>query len=118
MDLPESRQYKILLFDFYDALLTERQREIFIMHHIDDLSLVEIGELKGITPQAVSDMLKRTENHLHRYEEHLMIVAKYESRKITAKKINKALDGLEKTPENKAVISKVQNLMEIDFLDM
>lgn len=47
------------LYDFYGALLSERQREIFEYSVYDDLSLTEIAGLIGITKQGVSDQLKR-----------------------------------------------------------
>ncbi|MCL1882359.1 MAG: sigma-70 family RNA polymerase sigma factor [Defluviitaleaceae bacterium] len=95
MDLPEARQRKNLLFDFYDALLTQRQREIFTMHYMDDCSLVEIGESMGITPQAVADMLKRTIKRLEHYDKLLGLVAKFEKRQATIGKIRLLLDELD-----------------------
>ena len=50
-----------LLFDFYGELLTEKQKTIFELFHLQDLSLSEIGEEQGISRQAVRDQLKRTE---------------------------------------------------------
>ena len=86
-DLPLERQWKNLLFDFYGALLTARQREVFSLHHMDDLSLTEIGEMVGTSPQAVLDMLKRTSVKLGRYEEKLGLVGKYISQKKAAEEI-------------------------------
>ena len=68
------RHHKNLLYDFYGALLTEHQRTCFSLYHADDNSLSEIAEELNITPQAVSDMLKRTTKKLERYEEKLGLV--------------------------------------------
>jgi predicted DNA-binding protein YlxM (UPF0122 family) len=66
-----------LLYDFYGALLTEKQKEIFEMYHLNDLSMQEIGEQFDISRQAVNDLLKRTEKILTGYEEKLNLVAEY-----------------------------------------
>ena len=51
----------ILLYDYYGALLTKRQRECFELRYDQDLSLGEIGEELGISRQGVFDNLSRTE---------------------------------------------------------
>ena len=75
-----------LLCDFYGGLLTEKQRSFFEMYHFNDLSLSEIGDEQNISPQAVRDLLKRTENKLIKYEEQLGLVGKRAAllKKITA----------------------------------
>ncbi|MCL2420804.1 MAG: hypothetical protein FWD03_03015 [Defluviitaleaceae bacterium] len=69
--LREKLQKHSQLYDFYGPLLTERQNICFTMHYLDDLSLSEIGEVLGITPQAVADQIKRTVGILQRYEDKL-----------------------------------------------
>ena len=59
----------ILLYDYYGALLTSRQRECFEMRYHQDLSLSEIGEELGISRQGVHDNLSRTEALLRNMEE-------------------------------------------------
>ena len=59
----------ILLYDYYGALLTGRQRECFEMRYHQDLSLGEIGEELGISRQGVHDNLSRTEALLRNMEE-------------------------------------------------
>jgi len=59
----------ILLYDYYGALLTSRQRECFEMRYHQDLSLGEIGEELGISRQGVHDNLSRTEAQLRNMEE-------------------------------------------------
>ncbi|MCL2839831.1 MAG: DNA-binding protein [Defluviitaleaceae bacterium] len=94
-DLPAVRQHKNLLFDFYGALLTERQREVFAMHYMEDCSHAEIGASMGITPQAVADLLKRSLGRLNRYEELLCLVAKYMTHQKIIAQIDDALIQLE-----------------------
>lgn len=59
----------ILLYDYYGALLTERQQLCFEMRYHQDLSLGEIGEELGISRQGVHDNLSRTEAMLRKMEE-------------------------------------------------
>ncbi len=59
----------ILLYDYYGALLTSRQRECFELRYNQDLSLGEIGQELGISRQGVHDNLTRTEALLIKMEE-------------------------------------------------
>lgn len=56
------------LYDIYGSLLTEKQRDIFELYYISDLSLREIAENKKITYQAVRDSIKSSENELKELE--------------------------------------------------
>ncbi|MDR1536607.1 MAG: YlxM family DNA-binding protein [Clostridiales bacterium] len=67
-----------LLFDFYGDLLTPKQQQFFEMHYNQDMSLAEIGLEERISPQAVSDLLKRTSKILERYENALRLVQKHQ----------------------------------------
>ena len=58
----------ILLYDYYGALLTDRQQECFEMRYHQDLSLGEIGQELGISRQGVHDNLSRTEALLQNME--------------------------------------------------
>jgi len=60
-----------LLFDTYGGMLTDKQRECFDMRYNQDLSLGEIGEMMGVSRQAVNDNLTRTEALLRRMEENI-----------------------------------------------
>ncbi|MCL2357035.1 MAG: hypothetical protein FWC70_07745 [Defluviitaleaceae bacterium] len=111
MDLPETRQRKILLFDFYENLLTQRQREIFALHYMDDCSLAEIGAAEGITPQAAADILKRTATRLEHYDKRLGLLARHENRLADVQKIRLLLEELDE-PEQNPAISQIRNLLE------
>jgi len=56
------------LYDLYGSLLTDRQREVFEMHYMQDLSLAEIANTLGITRQACYDLLLRSQKSLEHYE--------------------------------------------------
>ena len=66
-----------LLFDFYGSMLTEKQCEYIDMRYNQDLSLSEIGQIQGVSRQAVFDNLTRTEAILHRMEENIGCVKRY-----------------------------------------
>ena len=89
----EKLQVYTQLYDFYSPLLTERQSTCFTMHYLEDMSLSEIGESLGITPQAVSDQLKRTVNALRKYEEKLGYIKNLQKQQIQINKISAALDN-------------------------
>ena len=48
-----------LLYDFYGELLTEHQKEIYEDFILNDLSLGEIAQDRGISRQGVHDLVKR-----------------------------------------------------------
>ena len=53
-----------LLYDFYGALLTEHQRQVYEDVVLYDLSLSEIAEEQGISRQGVHDLVKRCDRIL------------------------------------------------------
>jgi predicted DNA-binding protein YlxM (UPF0122 family) len=67
-----------LLFDFYESLLTEKQRTILSYYYHDDFSLGEIASEFGISRQAVYDNIKRAEGALQSYEDKLLLLEKHE----------------------------------------
>ena len=58
-----------VLFDYYGALLTEKQRECYDLYYNEDLSLAEIAELKGISRQGAWDNIRHAEQNLIEFEE-------------------------------------------------
>ena len=70
-----------LLFDFYGEILTERQKEIASLSFDEDLSLREISEITGITPQGVRDSLNKSKHLLNEMEEKLGLLAKFSENK-------------------------------------
>lgn len=58
----------IELFELYQGLLTDRQRELFSSHYYFDLSLSEIAEPDGNTRQNVYAAVKKVKSKLDEYE--------------------------------------------------
>ena len=79
-DRPEAGLARTLrlhaLFDLYGGLLTERQREVFELYHLYDLSLAEVAEHLQVSRQAVHDLLRRSEAALEEAEAALGALAR------------------------------------------
>jgi predicted DNA-binding protein YlxM (UPF0122 family) len=93
---------KTLLYDFYGELLTNHQKEIYELYHLNDFSLGEISEQLKISRQGVHDTLKRCEKQLENYENKLQLVDKFLINKQNVEKIyNYASEILDSFNEDK-----------------
>ncbi|TVP87940.1 MAG: putative DNA-binding protein [Alkalicoccus sp.] len=97
------------LYDFYYALLTEKQNQYMSMYYLDDWSLGEIAEYFHISRQAVYDNIRRTEALLEEYEDKLQLLKKYEGRKTEIEKLKKLLQQGEH-PYLDEVVRALENL--------
>lgn len=79
---------RAMLYDFYGELLTEHQKEIYESFVLEDLALVEIAELHGISRQGVHELVKRCDRILADYEDKLHLVEKFEKTKALVNQIN------------------------------
>lgn len=70
--------YLTILFDYYEKLLSEKDRECFKSYYFDNLSLQEISENTGISRNAIHKRLKKTEEELNDLEEKLNLYKKEE----------------------------------------
>ena len=64
------------LFELYQGLLTDRQRQIFSSHYCYDLSLSEIAEPDGNTRQSVYAVVKNVKAKLDEYESEIGLYKK------------------------------------------
>lgn len=71
----ENREYLNKLFDIYKDLLTNVEQDTFINYYMEDLSLSEIAENRGISKSSVGKTLNGVEEKLKNYEEKLQIEA-------------------------------------------
>lgn len=71
----ENREYLNKLFDIYKELLTDIEQDTFINYYMEDLSLSEIAENRGISKSSVGKTLNGVEEKLKNYEEKLQIEA-------------------------------------------
>ena len=98
-----------LLFDYYGAMLTDKQRDCFDMRYNQDLSLGEIAEMLGVSRQAVCDNLTRTEALLRRMEENIGCVKRDRMTRRAAREILDAAAVLDASSDP-AVLSAVQRI--------
>jgi predicted DNA-binding protein YlxM (UPF0122 family) len=66
-----------LLNDYYGQLLTNRQREIFVLYYEEDYSLGEIATLVKISRQGVHEALRTAKAKLIEFEKSLGLIAKH-----------------------------------------
>lgn len=66
-----------LLYDFYGELLTEHQRQVYEDVVLNDYSISEVAQERGISRQGVHDMIKRCGKILDDYEQKLHLVEKF-----------------------------------------
>ncbi len=86
-----------LLFDFYGALLTDKQQKCLELHYLNDLSLAEIADEFNVSRQAVHDILRRAEQILIEYEEKLKLVERYQRERQTIQLVYDLIGSL---PDN------------------
>jgi len=101
------------LFDWYESLLTDRQRTYMRYYFHDDYSLGEIAAEFAVSRQAVYDQLKRTEALLEQYEEKLGLLARYEERQRTIHEMREVLAQL--PAHHRSIFDK--HLDRLDQLD-
>ena len=77
----------IILFDYYEELLTDSQKKYFIDYYFNNLSLAEIAKNENVSRNAVSKDLKLTKEKLVNYEEKLKLYDK-------DKKMRKVIDKI------------------------
>ncbi len=79
------------LFDFYQSLLTPKQRNYMALYYLDDYSLGEIAEEFQVSRQAVYDNIKRTEQMIEEYEAKLLLFERYIKRQELLEKLREAI---------------------------
>ncbi len=99
------------LFDFYQSLLTPKQRKYMSLYYLDDFSLGEIAEEFEVSRQAVYDNIKRTEAMLEEYEQKLSLLTKFQERQELLNSLRAAIQR-NATPEE--IIKYIQSLEILD----
>ncbi len=99
---------KTLLIDFYGKLLTDKQRDMYMLHYTEDLSLSEIGDMYSITRQGARESIKAAERSLEDFESKLKLIDKY----VIIDDILTNLDSIEIDVESKKKINKIKKDLE------
>ncbi|AIE59626.1 putative DNA-binding protein [Bacillus methanolicus] len=100
------------LFDFYQSLLTPKQRSYMSLYYLDDYSLGEIAEEYDVSRQAVYDNIKRTEAMLEEYEEKLLLFQKFQERSKLISKMKELIN--EDHSSNRALLDLISELEKLD----
>ena len=100
------------LFDFYQALLTDKQRSYMELYYLDDHSLGEIAESYKVSRQAVYDNIRRTEAMLEEYEDKLRLFEKFGQRQEILEQLTEAIKDETSTAEDRLAL--VNRLKETD----
>ncbi|GAA0445360.1 putative DNA-binding protein [Lentibacillus halophilus] len=95
------------LFDFYQPLLTPKQRSYMDMYFREDYSLGEISELLNVSRQAVYDNIRRTEQMLENYEEKLGLYDRFRKRMTI-------LDRMDHMANNSDIQALIHQLKELE----
>ena len=100
------------LFDFYQALLTDKQRSYMELYYLDDHSLGEIAESYNVSRQAVYDNIRRTEAMLEEYEDKLQLFEKFLQRQQVLAKLTELIQKKEASVEEQLAL--IEQLKESD----
>ena len=95
-----------LLYDFYGELLTEHQRQVYEDVVLNDFSLSEVAENRGISRQGVHDMIRRCNKSLEEYENKLHLVEKF----LTIKENVNRIRQLTGNPEDQPVSELMEQI--------
>ena len=103
MNILEKKEHYSLLFDFYEELLTDRQKEYFEAYYFDDMTLQEIASEFKVSRNAVFDSLKKVFDTLDDYETKLKLLDKYNKREALYLK-------LEENSQNREIVNELRKI--------
>ena len=75
----------VLMYDYYNELLDEKEKLYFECYYFDNMSLQEISEECGVSRNAVFKQVKKVKEKLEFYEQKLRLIDK-------SKKLNSIID--------------------------
>ncbi|SEO56132.1 YlxM family DNA-binding protein [Propionispora vibrioides] len=101
------------LYDFYGALLTEKQRQCLEMHYLSDLSLAEMAEQLGVTRQAVHDILRRAEQLLDEYETKLKLIERFQHEQQTISQVYGLISSLSDEVKQLEPVNRSLHILEL-----
>ncbi|NMD69482.1 putative DNA-binding protein [Bacillus sp. DNRA2] len=100
------------LYDFYQSLLTPKQRSYMSLYYLDDFSLGEIAEEYDVSRQAVYDNIKRTEAMLEEYEEKLALFKKFQERNQLLAQVKELLTN--DAPSKQELLEAIADIEKLD----
>lgn len=100
-----------LLYDFYGELLTDHQKQVYEDVVLNDYSLSEVAEERGISRQGVHDLVKRCNRILQDYESKLHLVEKFVTIKEQVERMEASLQGTEQ-PDREELVRQLNGILE------
>jgi len=97
------------LYDFYQDLLTPKQKNYMEMYYREDFSLGEIAEAVNVSRQAIFDNIKRTEQMLEEYEDKLKLYDKFLKRQALMKELEEKIPA-----QNTEIAQLMKKLIELE----
>lgn len=98
-----------MLYDFYGELLNEHQKAVYEEYVLDNLSLSEIAQERGISRQGVHDLIKRADKTLNEYESKLQLIRKFMNIKDKVNRINEISVSMTSDKEAASRIVSITN---------
>ncbi|MEG1255219.1 putative DNA-binding protein [Clostridium sp.] len=112
----EKRVEISILLDYYNLLLTDKQRDIMDLYYNKDLSLSEISEINNTSRQAIHDLIKRCNHLLEEYERKLHLMEKTltieNSKTKIISKLQKLQDIVSETDEKETIKYIIEDIIE------
>ena len=109
----DNMAFESLLYDFYGALLTDKQREVMELYHEENYSIVEIADELGVTKQAIHENLRKSEKILRSYEEKLGLMKSLLETRELIEAIDKKIDALIRKAQESGRDEAEEGLKEI-----
>ncbi len=102
------------LYDFYQSLLTPKQKSYMSLYYLDDYSLGEIADEYEVSRQAVYDNIKRTEAMLEEYEAKLLLFYKSQERSLLLNKLGSLTEQMNEEDVKEQLIEIIASLEKLD----
>ena len=96
----KEREYIESLYETYNKLLTQREKEYFEQYYFEDNNMQEIADNNNVSKAYVGKYLNNIEKKLRKYEEALKMLDK----------LNRIRTVIEET-ENLELISKIESII-------
>jgi len=96
------------LFDFYQELLTNKQRSYMELYYLEDYSLGEISDNFAVSRQAVYDNIRRTESMLEEYESKLHLYDRFLKRQELLNQLKQSIQSGDEDVLD--ILSSLENL--------
>ena len=107
-----------MLFDFYGALLKDKNNEIFEDYMFNDMSLSEIAKEHDMSRQGVRDIVVRSREKLVSYEEKLGLVERFNAVKQQINYILEKTGEIKNSIDNDGEVSVIPSRKLDEYFDM